>query len=432
MALTERDPNNEGSPHWRIVFGVILGVGLTFAGTQIFNQSKSASNGPNSSSTPHSNLGEGGGASSLAAPPSPYQDPIGREERALAVTKLESFREQAQSVASALDVLEKEITQWEVEIEPLLFNSDGKWIAADDALVRYFQKLVSEDRMTTINVSSVRTQVDEMLTPVLQAIQDPTELYVPSLDLSKALTKLHSQVYHGAKTYQKQRRQILAIVEDAKASGGEPAGITLQTAIARMEGEKTRRQAELIAEREREAEEEIARRMAAIRKQTLEKEAAAEEKILLERQKTADQRAELERKKLEDNRLREMAEDSNIKKEFAVFLKPSRYTLSRSAGASDDYWAQKYAQTWSYEKEYPVKNGVLVALGVYDNFDNFVKVVTTRWSSVKNSGRNYHFYNDRPIWPTPKTKEDWERYREKWELFKKLAPYWVSSGALVK
>lgn len=429
MALTDRDPNNEGSPHWRIVFGVILGVGLTFAGTQIFNQSKSASNGPASNSTHHLTSGEGGGASSLTAPPSPYQDPIGREERALAVTKLESFREQANSVLEALKVLEKEMTRWEVDVEPLLFNGEGKWIAGDEALVRYFQKLMEEDRMTPITVSSIRTQVDEMLTPVIQAIQDPSELYVPSLDLSKALTKLHGNVYYGAKTYQKQRSQILAMVEDSKGSGGEQSSITLQTAIARLEGEKTRRQADLIARREREAEEAIAQRLAIVRKQTLEREAAAEEAILFERQKTADQQLELERKSMEDQRLKAMAADQNVQKEFLPFLAKGRYTLYTSDYRSG---GTHYAEKWNYEKKFSVAYNHLAGFGAYNDFDAFVKIATKPITSLRYPGKSDRAgaINDRPLWRAPKTEQDWEDYRKKWNLFKKLTPYWLESGVL--
>ena len=435
MALTNRDPNKEGSPYWKIIFGVFLGVGLTFAASQIFNHSKESDSNVSESSAPASLESSGGEAANLTAPPSPYQDPIGREERALAVTKLERYREQAKSVYEAVKVLEKELGLWEVEIEPLLFNEDGKWLASDEALVRYFQKLMTEERMSPITVSSIRTQVDEILTPVLQAIQDPNELYVPSLEMSKTLTKLHTDAYHGAKNYQKLRSQVMAMVEDAK-SNNDKATFSLQTALARLEGGKARLRAELLAEEEKKAEEEIAQQLAEVRKQTLEKEAEAERKILLERQKTAEQEAALEAKNLEEQRFRKMAADLNVQREFAVFLKESNLVLKSVPKVNPgNYYTREVffskALRWKYDTKISVSNAYLITLGVYSNFDDFVTVVTSKFGSTSPGVNRYnYFYNDRPIWPKPKTKSDWDKYREKWELFRKLSPYWLESGVL--
>ena len=108
-------------------------------------------------------------------------------------------------------------------------------------------------------------------------------------------------------------------------------------------------------------------------------------------------------------RLAELANDADLKKEFAPFLAPGLFQpMDQNRFQGKD------------RVERPISYRLLQKKGGTTDVKLFVAVATSE-NDLK-----------RPRWKKPTTKEEWEEAEKRLKLFNDLAPTWIEQGALAQ
>jgi len=205
--------------------------------------------------------------------------PVGNQAEAIAITKawLQVIIDNGSEVIGLCDQADRAVTQWEEQIELLLTNADGKYIAANIDSVRVFRATYNDPRPSRKEVHSIRVSTEAIMATAKEALADDSKLYRPSDEAGELLNRQAVQLKEMIRVYSANQGTILAVLSSAK-SGSAAASITLQQAIEALNAKEASERAQSIADAKEaariEAVGQVAEAEAAKVKQEAESEAA--------------------------------------------------------------------------------------------------------------------------------------------------------------
>jgi len=198
------------------------------------------------------------------------------EARAITRTWLQVLIDNGSEVMDLCDQAAQAVTDWEQQIEPLLVNNDGKFIASNMDSVRTFRATYSELRPTRKDAQSICASTEAIVAPAGEALADDSKLYRPSSDANELLSRHKSQLREMLDAYAEHQSAILSVLSSAKSTS-TPASITLKQAIDQLEAGEANTRSQAIAEAKeiarKEGDEKLAKAEAARVKQDAENEA---------------------------------------------------------------------------------------------------------------------------------------------------------------
>jgi len=344
---------------------------------------------------------------------------------AVAKAQLRFLLDKGRSVLVHVDKLAKDVAAWDREIEALLNNDEGRLIAADPERVKMFTALHrSVPPLSSDEVGQQRARIQAMLEPLQQALDGVTTPFMPDDAIEEQLERELKPVVIHTRTLRELRHAINALLANARAAGDEPSDTTLQESINSVEQQYARMRADDLARAREAAEEESRQKLVTLEKRKLAELADAEHKrreAELEAQRTEQEtQARLIEEKALGDRLRALAEDSEIQAKYQVFLAEGHYSFANN----------KVYNTTAFRPSY----NALKRIGILSFLDRFTHAASGnnfRYSDSTWSGTRYFSQNDRPLWQTyPRTDAQWEWYKERFEEFRRLAPIWREMGLL--
>lgn len=161
-------------------------------------------------------------------------------------------------VMRAIDEWERELSAWEKLGPPLMTSDEGKRIASDVALVKRFRAYSGEERQSREAIAATRTQAEELVSPIREALANAEDASAPEEKITTALRELQTQARKARDSYRDGR----GIVEGLLARASTPGTKSLAEAIAALDQEEALERADFIDAEERKAKEEGAKLIA--------------------------------------------------------------------------------------------------------------------------------------------------------------------------
>ncbi len=330
-----------------------------------------------------------------------------QEALALKGTRREEVRLFGEATLSRADELATEIERWK-EIERLSSNEDGKFLANHPDFVISSQAILAARRATQADLDRYRQALHTLLGPARSAGESSE--YVPKDSIKQEFARYAKELESAVDTYRKHRTAIESLVAAARKGGG-PSPHTLAEAVAeegqRVAAETAETTAAIVREAERDTTLVIAKAHADQVRALGEQKAAdigAETRRLEE--EAAAKREEAQRK-AEHERLLARAKDQAVQTKYAPFLTPSQHTLAGGRHATDT--------------PKPVSYNDMIKMGAMHDHISFAKTGAAQILGQGRSATN----PGRPHWPCPTTDEAFAAYKERYDEFKLLAPYWI-------
>jgi hypothetical protein len=318
-----------------------------------------------------------------------------KEKLTLAKVKQQRAVDTGTRALQLLKTASDEKTRWDKEITPLLTNSTGKKLTAEDRLVETFVNVYERPKPDAGEIDAAKGRVTALIEAPKTALADPESVYAPGDEFLGQIEKERKWAEDAIRAYQSPREQIQALLVSADAN--PESGEVLEKVIANYKA----RAALNAAEAERDQNE---RNQAKI--ETAKRDQAdelAQQQVAKIQQETQTRLVE-EQAEAEDKRLEELAKNPGIQAKFAPFLEKGRYMGGESLPGSvaPTPWAYKY----------------LSGFQVLTSYERFIEAATSPRDHI------------RPRWRKPTTKEENEEYHQRFELFGKLAPIWRDMGLI--
>jgi hypothetical protein len=324
-------------------------------------------------------------------------DVLTAQDHALTQTRIQALLDDTEATLSTLNELDSEIKKWNDLAPGLLTNDRGRRLASNPAYIEAYLQFTEEPRPGSDRVASARRQLQSIRDILTKALKSKT----PALGTNEAkfrseITAISTTALADLESYRQDRTSLEALLADPQA---QSAPVTLDQAIA------TRR-----VELERARAEEIASRRDAAYKAHTDSIASLEEAAEHERQASQE-------RDLATRALRAQAEDPTIQAKFAPFIQKGHTYLE----------AVIYSKSPTFRTingpAQPLSYNALLKGQALENLTVFVNIACSR----ETNGR---IQNDRALWRFPTSDPEWEEYRERQDLFKKLAPVWRDMGIL--
>jgi len=375
------------------------------------------------------------------------------ERRAVARARLLELQHRADETTAYIDRLEQAIGRWSSEIEPLLANETGKFIAANPRLVDAFVKIYDDsNRASKQTPERLREVLNAAMDPVSHGLESETAAYTPDNSLQEQLDRVRRQAIDALRTYDDDTRQIQSLLAASKqTSGARPGTKTLQAAIDDIQNRAALARAQAVAlavdEERRKADIEAAAQEA----ERVRNEAARElqKKRLQEELKKREAQRELERMREQEKQRahqakidakRRRAADPAVQARYQPFLAKGVYRFNAYGGTArtDAKYGNRYPQPASYSR--------LQNAGVLNNVATFVKTASGK-AHIHQTGQlaprlvqpdndgyaGAGFSNDRPKWNWyPQGERGWKQAEAMYREFLELAPIWVETGKLLR
>lgn len=300
--------------------------------------------------------------------------------------------------------LDNEIERWTRDILPLLDSEDGKRLATKREYIQAYAAILSKERMGKDVADALRTWFVDARERVTAAI-DAGSVATPTESLTAEIAEVMQRVRSARDGYRDARRTVEGLLANAKqANGGFASGNTLRVAMELYDRAYAEERAVRLAEQHDRFERDLTARLVAIEKDHHERAAnletqSAQQRLDDERRK-AEVEAKLAKQRAEQDRLETLANSPEVQRRFAAFLEDGTVGVFREL-----------------RPPAPLSYGRLKNFGVFEDFDKFAKMRSSRES-------------DRTTLPYPQTKQELAEWREDWELFKQLAPIWRDAGKL--
>lgn len=332
---------------------------------------------------------------------------------ALGRTLLESQRQQLEQAHAKYAEFKEEADRWDAEVTPLLTSDDGRFLAADEELVKAFDMLYSKNRPSRDDVATTLAKVEPVREFIEASIADPRLMLAPRKEIPEVISFVLEKLTVAIQTYRDDRKTILASVEAARHSG-EMADQTLGAALDALHQRYATERMRLFAEKREQFERENRKQLAEVEyrkaREIGDAEAAKKEAEMEAERMRIQTAAELAAEKAEADRLLARANDPAVHAKYAPFLKKGRTVLA-TRGMKQYYWTPKNGPSM------PASLSDLKHKHVFEGVERFVGAATAQG-------------NDRGSWPYPASNKDWQRYREMLLEFNELAPTWVKLGVL--
>ena len=381
---------------------------------QILSAPESKGNTSPSPSTPN----EYGQAVALPTPP-PRPTP---EDVAAAKMRWIDFKGQIEDIREDLAPALADTEGWTTLVKQLPTNEAGKRIAGSEAHVDQYSVLLEQPRQPArlagqyhdalqVHLETAQTylgQADNATTPTSAVIQD--------------ITRLKGDVKTLKTEYRRDRLALEKLVSETASV--PPAELTLEKVVEQREkdvaGEylaqlaAARAAAEAEAQqRLREAEEKAIKQKAEAQAERLVADAALEARRIRDEaeQRDIDEKAAAAKKNRENEarRLRALAEDPEVKKQFACFLEKGYLQFTTMSNVTLD----------KSQRPAPVSFGDLDRHGWLKKVENFAKAMSP------SPADGYGPANDRPTRAYPTTDAEWAEMDRLLEQFKTIGPIWV-------
>lgn len=369
------------------------------------------------------------GASQATPPPTEVDTQAA--VRALADVKLAQARERMSQLQAQLERLKQHQAQWQSRSATLLGGEPGRRIAGSAAHLNVAVELFERELATPVELVSWEQQ--------LKALAAPLETASARIDVTpeftRALDDLGRQLTETSALVERRLQLVEALTQETRTL--PPAEQTLEETLRNRQAQLVRAEAErLAAVREkarREAEEENAKRVAAVEKELVAAEAKRqEEKIRAEKERitqltetekahaaeeakvrAVQARAIQEGLKAEATRVEQAIKDAQLEREFERDLTDIKSYLSPFI--TEGFGRRKSGKG-------PMSLGYLKSKGALDESQNGIKDLHLQATGT----------NDRPLgsFPSSFSVNDLPRINKAADLLRKYGELMVKKGML--
>jgi len=356
------------------------------------------------------------------APPPPTPEELGAVKMRWIEVKgqIEDLRK---DVASAVT----DTQAWTALLTQLPSNEAGKRIARSKEHLDRYRSLLEQPRQPARLATQYRDMLEVHLETANRYLGQTGNTTLPSTTLTQELRRLGDDAGALARDYRRDRLALEQLVAETVAM--PPGDLTLEKAVEQRDREVAGKYLADLASAKAAAEAQAQQKLREVEVKAIKDkaEAEAEQRAKLgamEAQRVRDdteQRLALEReaasKKKRDEeaaRLRALAEDPGIQRQFACFLEkgylqfttPPKGMMSKS------------------QRPTPVSFGDLNRHGWLKDAESFAMAMS------RSPSPNYRAVNDRPSRGYPKMDTEWAEMDRLLELFKTLGPVWVEMKLL--
>ncbi len=163
----------------------------------------------------------------------PQRDPsesLRRAQLALAKTKQREAVNASRRLKSILDDWRNELEIWREQVDSLLTNSDGQFIASNPDSIRAFLAAYESSRPSNSEFTSSADSAKELSAIVENALSDPSDLSSPPPDFINQVESLAASATKGRDAYRASRREIQVLLKLAREKNSR-SEIVLKDAI---------------------------------------------------------------------------------------------------------------------------------------------------------------------------------------------------------
>lgn len=348
-------------------------------------------------------------------------DAAQREAQSVIRASLNTLLDKAKTAEAAGKRLLDEIEKYSTEVEPLMNNDEGRRVAADGESVAIIESLFEKPRPTRDAAERLVQRItDDLVRPLTTALQQ-TVLVQPDPSRAQQIDQASAEATRGAEAYKQLRTTLMALVSKSKGSSVAvpPDSPTLAAAIETVrQAHQLELQRAIQAEVDKERESTKAKLADAAR----EKERIAGEKLQQAELLKAKQIADAKEAEL----LRSKARDPKIISTYSQFLTPGHVYFKPTKGIGS--FRSSSASPLSYTD--------LEAAGVLGDWRVFAHMCARRdytYQTTTGFITLAFSENDRPgNWGYPSNAQEEQVIKNGLDLFKRLAPYWIADGKLLK
>jgi hypothetical protein len=334
--------------------------------------------------------------------------------------QIEDLRE---NVASAVADTEA----WTTLVKQLQSNEAGKRIAGSKEHIDRYRALLEQPRQPVRLAAQYRDMLEVHLETAKRYLGQTENATLPTETLTQEIDRLKTDTKTLAREYHRDRLALEQLVAETGALS--PAEMTLEKAAEQREREVAGEYLAELAATKASAEAEAQRKLREVEEKAIKDRAQAEadQRAKLGEQEAQRIRDETEqrlvaekeaatKKKRDDEakRLRTLADDPQIQRQFACFLEkgylqfttPPKGMMSKSQRPMSVSFGDLNGQRWLKDVE------------------SFAAAMS------RSPSPNYGAVNDRPTGGQPKTDADWAETTRLLEQFKMLGPVWVEMKLL--
>jgi len=175
---------------------------------------------------------------------------IHRAQLAEAKTVQKQFVAVADRALAVVGEWEGEMRRWDDDVRGLLTAPKGKYVAANQDLVRQYRAICSKARPDRLEAENTRRDIQSLSEPVRLALADNLNAYKPQEETLSRLNELLERASASRDEYRTARLQVETLVSTAQSRGVSSAE-SLQAAIT-AQVEQERSQANALLEQEAE------------------------------------------------------------------------------------------------------------------------------------------------------------------------------------
>lgn len=317
-----------------------------------------------------------------------------KEALALAKTRQREAMAVADEIGEYLDSIAASHSTWEKDITVLLTNEDGKYLTAKPEYVKAFYAYYNTPLPKARESEQIRANLDTLIAPLKDALQDPQNTYLPSSNLTAELEKYRDRAQTMATSAEDPIKAVKTVLARAKTDGTKGT-VTLETAVNDFAAASLVANSDEIAKQLQFAQEEAAKRIMKAQKDLIEENARLAET-------DAKQQAEITKQQSDMKAQAEMLRSPEVQKRLAPFITPGMSQITSGL--------MRPAKSGPAQ---PLSFSALNRIHALDDTDKgrqkLVEFATSK-------------YNDRPTWSNPTTDEDWKEVAESQRILREMGP----------
>lgn len=330
-----------------------------------------------------------------------------QETAALAKGLYLDLSNQGTAVANRLAELKGMRDKWDKEINGLLTNDTGRFVAADQSDVTAFRAHFNHaPAISEAEVTGFQNTLDTLLEPINHALKTQSVTGTPNPEFGPRLKSLDAQIEEALAPFRESVPAIEAIVKAAEARGTKGSQ-TLAKALEELDQADAVTRAARIEAARKMAEDDVTEQLA---------KASADLAIAdgeAKRQAMEDEAAKL-RAQSEADAIAAKATNPETMKRLAPFVTKANTVLLPNSRVYE--WGRSDTQT------VPLSLNAISLRGALEPTENGLKNLML----IANDTRN-----GRPTWPRASTPEDWDVVRANQQLLREFGSTLVSLGHLL-
>lgn len=346
---------------------------------------------------------------------------------ALARSQWLSFQRRAEEARAPLPAVASDLKAFTALVRDLPRNDAGRRIAADPGRIDEFLALTERPLPDSKRLESLNAALDLHVETAKTYLGQTESVIGPDAALEDELAR---KVREAESLEKELRRNRLALESLVTLTAEQPpAKATLEQAIKARKTEIADHYREELTAARAKAREDSERRIREAEERALQLQTDAEvariaklgaqtaERIHQETELKAAEMAAADAKRKQDEeaaRLKRLAQDPAIQRQYSAFLTPGRLQFNSSPNGL----------LRTIDQSLPASFGQLSENQWLENVENFARGLSAQ------PNPNYNTFNDRPTLPYPKTQAEWQQMEQRLAQFKELAPVWIELGVL--